>query len=84
MTLTGALVLVGMLYLTQRSIDSNSPQVTLNTRSDSPSVLRSQTFALSVQNQQLVDKTVSEVRTIGIAGLILLASGSLIASWFLA
>lgn len=83
-TITGALVLTGMLYLTQRTIDRNSPEVTLNTRTESPSVLRSQTFALSVQNQQLVHETVSEVRKIGIAGLAVLAIGSLIASWFLA
>lgn len=83
-TVTGALVLVGMLYLTQHSIDRNSPQITLNTRTDSPAVLRAQTFALSVQNQQLVDETVSEVRTVGIIGLVLLASGSLVAGWFIA
>ncbi|MCO5315130.1 MAG: HAMP domain-containing histidine kinase [Solirubrobacterales bacterium] len=83
-TVTGILVLVGMLYLTQNTIDRNSPQVTLNTRTDSPAVLRAQTFALSVQNQKLVEDTVDEVRTIGIIGLILLASGSLVASWFIA
>ncbi|MBN8866326.1 MAG: HAMP domain-containing protein [Solirubrobacterales bacterium] len=83
-TVTGALVLIGMLYLTQRTIDKNSPQVTFNTKSDSPAVLRSQTFALSVQNQQLVHDTVSEVRTIGLIGLALLAVGSLGAGWFLA
>lgn len=83
-TITGALVLVGMLYLTQRTIDQNSPQITLNTRTESPSVLRSQTFALSVQNQQLVDETVSDVRRVGMIGLLLLAAGSLVASWFIA
>ncbi len=83
-TITGALVLTGMLYLTQRTIDRNSPQVTLNTRTDSPAVLRSQTFALSVQNQKLVDDTVSDVRKIGIIGLLLLAAGSLVAGWFVA
>ncbi len=83
-TFTGALVLVGMLYLTQHTIDRNSPEVTLNTKSESPAVLRAQTFALSIQNQQLVDETVSEVRTVGLIGLILLASGSLVASWFVA
>lgn len=83
-TVTGALVLAGMLYLTQNTIDRNSPQITLNTRTDSPAVLRAQTFALSVQNQQLVDETVSEVRTAGIIGLIILASGSLVAGWFIA
>ncbi len=83
-TITGALVLTGMLYLTQRTIDRNAPEVTLNTRSDSPAVLRAQTFALSLQNQRLVDDTVADVRTVGIVGLILLASGSLVAGWFLA
>lgn len=83
-TITGALVLAGLLYLTQHTIDQNSPQVTLNTRTDSPAVLRAQTFALSIQNQKLVDETVSEVRNIGIIGLILIASGSLFASWFIA
>lgn len=83
-TITGALVLTGMLYLTQHTIDRNSPEVTLNTRTDTPAVLRAQTFALSVQNQKLVDETVADVRRIGIIGLILLASGSLVASWFVA
>lgn len=83
-TITGALVLVGMLYLTQRTIDRNSPQITLNTRTESPSVLRSQTFALSIQNQQLVDETVSDVRRVGMIGLLLLAAVSLVASWFIA
>lgn len=83
-TITGALVLIGMLFLTQRTIDQNSPQITLNTNTESPSVLRSQTFALSVQNQQLVDETVSDVRRVGILGLLLLAAGSLVVSWFIA
>lgn len=83
-TFTGALVLVGMLYLTQHTIDRSSPQVTLNTRSDSPAVLRAQTFALSIQNEKLIHETVSDVRRVGIIGLILLASGSLVASWFIA
>lgn len=73
-----------MLYVTQHTINENSPRVTLNTRTDNPAVLRAQTLALSIQNRKLVDDTVSEMRTAGIAGLILLASGSLLAGWFLA
>lgn len=83
-TLTGTLVLIGMLYLTQRTIDENAPQISLNTRTESASVLRSQTFALAIQNQQLVDDTVDDVRRAGIIGLILLTGGSLLASWFIA
>lgn len=83
-TFTGALVLVGMLYLTQRTIDRNSPQITLNTRTESPAVLRAQTFALSVQNQRLVENTVSDMRRIGLVGLLVLALGSLLAGWYLA
>jgi len=83
-TITGALVLGGMLYLTQRTIDEKSPQVTLNTRAQEPAVLRAQTFALSIQNQKLVEETVSDVRKVGIIGLLVLASGSLVASWFIA
>lgn len=83
-TVTGALVLVGMLYLTQHTIDRNSPEVTLNTRADSPAVLRAQTFALSIQNEKLVHDTVDEVRTAGIIGLVVLALGSLGAGWLIA
>jgi len=83
-TVTGVLVLIGMLYLTQHTIDRNAPEITFNTRADSPAVLRAQTFALSVQNEKLVRDTVSEVRTVGIIGLILLAGGSLVIGWLIA
>lgn len=83
-TVTGVLALVGVLYFTQHIIDDNSPRVRLNTESTDPAVLRAQTFALAAQNRELVNETVSDVRTAGIVGLVLLSGLSLGVGWLAA
>jgi signal transduction histidine kinase len=68
-TAAGAVMLVGVLIITQQRLDANAPKPSLYQYSNDPVVLRSEQFAMIEQNRLLVDHTVSQVRTIGLIGL---------------
>lgn len=83
-TASGALVLVGALVLTQRTLDEHAPRPSLSDYSDDPVVLRSEQFAAIEANRVLVEDTTTRVRNLGLAGLAVLAVASLGIGWLVA
>lgn len=83
-TAAGAVVLVGVLLLTQHTLDANTPKPSLSSYSNDPVVLRSEQFALIERDRLLVDHTVAQVRTAGLVGLAGLALVSIAIGWVVA
>jgi signal transduction histidine kinase len=81
-TASGALVLLGVLLLTQHTLDQHAPRPALSGYSTDPVVLRSQQFAAVETNRILVQDTTGHVRDIGLIGLAGLAVVSLAVGWF--
>jgi signal transduction histidine kinase len=83
-TAAGAIVLTGVLILTQNTLNANAPKPSLYQYSNNPVVLRSEQFAMVERDQLLVDHTVSHVRTIGLIGLGGTALLSVVIGWLVA
>jgi len=80
-TLSGGLVLVGVLLLTQHALHVHRVRAPLQADSRDPDVLRSEQFALLGQAQELEDRTLSDVRGAGLIGLGALGLASIGIGW---
>lgn len=83
-TASGAVVLLGAVTITQRTLAQNAPKPALTGYSTDPVVLRSQQFALIEANRVLVEDTTGQVRDLGLVGLVGLAVVSLAVGWLVA
>lgn len=80
----GAVVLTGVLILTQQTLNANAPKPSLDQYSNDPVVLRSEQFSMIEKDRLLVNSTVSQVRTLGLIGLGGLALLSVGVGWVVA